>query len=53
MKAIADVQKALQQGRSERKVETYVSVYVETLSDARTPLKGFFNHPLRKVGCCD
>jgi hypothetical protein len=35
--------KAAQQGRSERKVEAYSLVYVETLSDTRTKLGDFFN----------
>jgi hypothetical protein len=35
--------KAVQQGRSERKVEAYFLVYVETLSDMRTKLEDFFN----------
>ncbi len=34
--------KAVQQGRSERKGESYSVPYVEPLSDARTPLAGFF-----------
>jgi len=35
--------KAFQQGRSARKAEAYSFRYVEALSDARTPLKAFFN----------
>jgi len=31
------------QGRSERKGESYSAPYVETLSEARTPLADFFN----------
>jgi len=34
-------EKARQQGRSERKPEAYVFVYVEGLSEARTQLAGF------------
>jgi hypothetical protein len=38
------VQKAFQQGRSERKPEEAYSVgYVEDLRDARRTLEGFFN----------
>ena len=35
--------KAVQRGRSERKGEAYFGPYVESLSDARTKLAGFFN----------
>ncbi len=35
--------KAVQQGRSERKGESYSLPYGEPLSDARTPLTDFFN----------
>jgi hypothetical protein len=35
--------KAVQQGRSERRGEAYFFPYVESLSDARTPLEDFFN----------
>jgi len=35
--------KAVQQGRSERRGEAYFVPYVESLSDARTPLADFFN----------
>jgi hypothetical protein len=34
--------KAVQQGRSERRGESYSVPYVEPLSDARTPLADFF-----------
>ena len=34
--------KAVQQGRSERRGESYSVQYVEPLSDARTPLAAFF-----------
>jgi len=37
------LKKPVQQGRSERKVEAYSFVYVEALSEARTPLEGFCN----------
>ena len=37
------LKKAAQQGRSERKAETYSPRYVEVLSDARTKLEAFFN----------
>jgi hypothetical protein len=36
------VKKAVQQGRSERGVEAYFFSYVETPSNARTPLEVFF-----------
>ncbi len=35
--------KAAQQGRSERRGETYSVQYVEPLNDARTKLEVFFN----------
>ena len=38
--------KAVQQGRSERRGESYSVPYVEPLSDARTMLAGFFNNLL-------
>jgi len=37
------LKKAVQQGRSERRAETYPLGYVEGLSDARTPLADFFS----------
>jgi hypothetical protein len=37
-----DAQKAVQQGRSERRGESYSAPYVEPLSDARTTLADFF-----------
>ena len=37
------VKKRFQQGRSERSGVAYVVWYVEPLSDARTPLEGFYN----------
>ena len=37
------VKKAVQQGRSERRGESYSGRYVESLSDARTLLADFFN----------
>jgi hypothetical protein len=37
------VQKGLQQGRSERRGESYFVPYVEPLSEARTTLADFFN----------
>ena len=39
--------KAVQQGRSERRGESYSAPYVEPLSDARTKLADFFNILLR------
>jgi len=46
--------KAVQQGRSARRGEAYSSLYVEPLSDARTPLAGFVNsllaEPLGVIG---
>ena len=35
--------KAVQQGRSERRGESYSGLYGESLSDARTKLADFFN----------
>lgn len=37
-----DGQKDCQQGRSERRGESYFLLYVEPPSDARTPLAGYF-----------
>jgi hypothetical protein len=37
------------QGRSERRDESYSVLYVESLSDARTPLAGFFTALLDRV----
>jgi hypothetical protein len=37
------LKKAVQQGRSKRRGESYSFSYVEPLSDARTPLAGFFS----------
>ena len=42
-KARRVVKKAVQQGRSERRGESYSLPYVEPLSDARTLLADFFN----------
>ena len=41
--------KAVQQGRSERRGDTYSVPYVEPLSDARTPLADFVNSLLGKT----
>lgn len=41
--------KAVQQGRSERRDESYFVPYVEPLSDARTPLAGFFRILLEAI----
>jgi hypothetical protein len=41
--------KAVQQGRSERRGESYSMPYVEPLSDARTMLAGFVNSLLGDV----
>ena len=38
-----DVQKAVRQGRSERRGDAYSFPYVEPLSDVRTTREGFFN----------
>ncbi len=35
--------KDIRQGRSEREREAYFALYVERLSDARTPPEAFFN----------
>jgi hypothetical protein len=43
------LKKAVQQGRSTRRGESYSRPYVEHLSDARTPLAGFFNSRLHSV----
>ncbi len=40
--------KAVQQGRSEQRGESYSVPYVEPLSDARTPLVDFFRILLEK-----
>jgi hypothetical protein len=37
------VKKSFQQGRSERRGESYSVPYVEPLSDARTQVEDFFN----------
>jgi hypothetical protein len=37
------LKKALQQGRSKRRGESYFVPYVEPLSEARTPLADFFS----------
>jgi len=39
---------AVQQGRSERRGESYSVPYVEPLSDARTTLAGFFSILLKE-----
>ena len=41
--------KAVEQGRSERRGESYSLPYVEPLSDARTPLASFVNSLLDTV----
>jgi len=43
--------KAVQQGRSERRGESYSELYVEPLSDARTPLAVFFRILLSELQC--
>jgi len=43
------LKKAVQQGRSERRGESYSVPYVELLSDARTPLVDFFSLLLELV----
>jgi hypothetical protein len=44
--------KAVQQGRSEERGESYSGPYVEPLSDARTPLAVFFRILLEdRLGC--
>ena len=40
---LQDAPKGRQQGHSERRAEAYPLGYVEGLSDARTPLAGFFS----------
>ena len=42
------VKKAVQRGRSKRRGEAYLELYVEPLSDVRTKLAGFFNILLTK-----
>jgi hypothetical protein len=42
--------KAVRQGRSEQRGESYSVPYVEPLSDARTPLADFFRILLDAVG---
>ena len=42
--------KAVQQGRSKRRGESYSLPYVEPLSDARTPLADFFRILLETEG---
>jgi hypothetical protein len=46
-KVCRGVKKAVQQGRSEGRGESYSGPYGEPLSDARTPLADFFNTLLR------
>jgi hypothetical protein len=41
--------KAVQQGRSERRGESYSLPYGEPLSDARTPVADFFNSLLKEA----
>ena len=43
--------KAVQQGRSEQRGESYSVLYVEPLSDARTPLAVFFRILLERLVC--
>jgi hypothetical protein len=43
-------EKAVQQGRSEQRGESYSLPYVEPLSEARTPLVDFFHILLGRVG---
>ena len=43
---------AAQQGRSERRGESYSVPYVEPLSDARTPLADFFSILLTAPAGC-
>ena len=43
--------KAVQQGRSERRGESYSGPYVEPLSDARTPVAVFFRILLEPLSC--
>jgi hypothetical protein len=44
--------KAVQQGRSERRGESYSVPYVKPLSDARTMLADFVNSLLGDIGAC-
>jgi hypothetical protein len=44
--------KAVQQGRSERRGESYSALYGEPLSDERTPLADFFRI-LLEASCWD
>jgi len=44
---------AVQQGRSEQGGEAYSILYVEPLSDARTPLADFFSILLTRLLCQD
>jgi hypothetical protein len=44
--------KAVQQGRSERRGESYSVPYVEPLSDVRTPLAAFVNSLLLDIWNC-
>ncbi len=44
---------AVQQGRSEQGGEAYSVLYVEPLSDARTPLADFFSILLTRLLCQD
>jgi hypothetical protein len=48
--SLQDGQEGLQQGRSERRGEAYSVLYVEPLSDARTPLADFFSILLEAWG---
>jgi hypothetical protein len=43
------LKKAVQRGRSERRGEAYPARYVESLSDARTKLEGFFSIRLEGI----
>ncbi len=45
------LKKAVQQGRSEQRGESYSVPYVEPLSEARTPLADFFRILLVLVRC--
>jgi len=45
------LKKAVQQGRSEQRGESYSVPYVEPLSEARTPLADFFRILLVLVQC--
>jgi hypothetical protein len=44
--------KPRQQGRSERRPQTYPLGYVEDLSEVRTKLAGFFNILIRRYPPC-